>query len=99
VCVVLGRGKKRANSESESDSDSGDWRQQPRNGHSTNHVNGPVKKKLVTYQPDPGPVLGIIERVRLENFMCHSEFEWCPNQCVNFVTGSNGSGKSSVLQG
>ena len=63
------------------------------------HVNGPSKKKLSVYQQDSSPVLGIIERVRLENLMCHSEFEWSPNPCVNFVTGANGSGKSSVLQG
>jgi len=31
--------------------------------------------------------------------MCHTEFLWEPNPCVNFVTGNNGSGKSSVLQG
>ena len=31
--------------------------------------------------------------------MCHSSFEWKPNNCVNFITGSNGSGKSSILQG
>jgi len=44
-------------------------------------------------------MLGIIERIKLENFMCHSSFEWRPNSCVNFVTGANGSGKSSILQG
>jgi len=47
---------------------------------------------------DKNEVIGIIERIRLENFMCHSNFVWEPNPCVNFVTGSNGSGKSSVLQ-
>ena len=31
--------------------------------------------------------------------MCHSEFTWQPNSRVNFVTGANGSGKSSVMQG
>ena len=43
--------------------------------------------------------VGVIERVHLENFMCHGEFHWTPNSRVNFVTGANGSGKSSVLQG
>merc|ERR1712079_836331 len=31
--------------------------------------------------------------------MCHGSFEWSPNRNVNFVTGANGSGKSSILQG
>jgi len=31
--------------------------------------------------------------------MCHGELDWEPNKNVNFVTGVNGSGKSSVLQG
>ena len=31
--------------------------------------------------------------------MCHEELDWQPNRNVNFVTGLNGSGKSSVLQG
>jgi len=43
--------------------------------------------------------VGIIERVVLENFMCHNTLTWEPNHRVNFVTGQNGSGKSSVLQG
>jgi len=47
---------------------------------------------------DREDVIGIIEKIRLENFMCHSNFIWEPNTCVNFVTGSNGSGKSSILQ-
>ena len=37
-------------------------------------------------------------QVYIENFMCHSQFTWTPNQRVNFVTGANGSGKSSMLQ-
>ena len=31
--------------------------------------------------------------------MCHSNFEWAPNKSINFLTGQNGSGKSSILQG
>ena len=42
---------------------------------------------------------GIIQKICLRNFMCHSEFDWEPNKNVNFVTGANGSGKSSILQG
>ena len=42
---------------------------------------------------------GIIEKVSLEGFMCHESLEWQPNSRVNFVTGQNGAGKSSVLQG
>lgn len=44
-------------------------------------------------------VSGIIQRIKLEHFMCHGELDWEPNKNVNFVTGVNGSGKSSVLQG
>ena len=43
--------------------------------------------------------VGIIEKVCLEGFMCHDRLEWQPNSRVNFVTGQNGAGKSSVLQG
>ena len=42
---------------------------------------------------------GIIQKVSLANFMYHGSFEWSPNRNVNFVTGANGSGKSSILQG
>ena len=40
----------------------------------------------------------ILSQVHIDNFMCHSQFTWEPNQRVNFVTGANGSGKSSMLQ-
>uniref|UniRef100_A0A8I3WLR4 Structural maintenance of chromosomes protein 6 n=1 Tax=Callithrix jacchus TaxID=9483 RepID=A0A8I3WLR4_CALJA len=42
--------------------------------------------------------VGIIESIRLKNFMCHSmlgPFKFGSN--VNFVVGNNGSGKSAVL--
>ncbi|KAJ9164044.1 hypothetical protein P3X46_023661 [Hevea brasiliensis] len=40
---------------------------------------------------------GTVSRIRLENFMCHSnlQIELCP--WVNFITGQNGSGKSAIL--
>lgn len=41
---------------------------------------------------------GIVEKITLKNFMCHSHlgpFTFGPN--VNFIVGNNGSGKSAVL--
>ncbi|XP_011076383.1 structural maintenance of chromosomes protein 6B isoform X1 [Sesamum indicum] len=43
------------------------------------------------------PQAGIISRIRLENFMCHSNLEIELGDWVNFVTGQNGSGKSAIL--
>ncbi|KAJ3693422.1 hypothetical protein LUZ60_008902 [Juncus effusus] len=40
---------------------------------------------------------GIISRIRLENFMCHSSLQIELGDWVNFVTGQNGSGKSAIL--
>lgn len=34
---------------------------------------------------------GTINRIRLENFMCHSKLEIDFGDCVNFITGQNGS--------
>ncbi|CAA7391608.1 unnamed protein product [Spirodela intermedia] len=47
-----------------------------------------------------GPVgrkAGVISRIRLENFMCHSSLQSEFGDCVNFITGQNGSGKSAIL--
>ncbi|KAH0465535.1 hypothetical protein IEQ34_005638 [Dendrobium chrysotoxum] len=40
---------------------------------------------------------GIISRIRLENFMCHSSLQIDLGDWVNFITGQNGSGKSAIL--
>ncbi|KAL6007827.1 hypothetical protein ACLOJK_033330 [Asimina triloba] len=40
---------------------------------------------------------GIISKIYLENFMCHSSLEIKFDDYVNFVTGQNGSGKSAIL--
>ncbi|KAI8564575.1 hypothetical protein RHMOL_Rhmol03G0191100 [Rhododendron molle] len=40
---------------------------------------------------------GIISKIRLENFMCHSNLEIEFGDSINFVTGQNGSGKSAIL--
>ncbi|CAA6656146.1 unnamed protein product [Spirodela intermedia] len=47
-----------------------------------------------------GPVgrkAGVISRILLENFMCHSSLQSEFGDCVNFITGQNGSGKSAIL--
>jgi chromosome segregation ATPase len=40
---------------------------------------------------------GIIKFVKVENFMCHQNLMVALNRNVNFVNGSNGSGKSAIL--
>ena len=45
-----------------------------------------------------GGVMGHIVKVHLKDFMVHRDFEWRPGHCINFITGKNGSGKSSLLQ-
>ena len=61
------------------------------------------KKKSKDYQcadrrTDKAGVLGHIVKVHLKDFMVHRDFEWKPGHCINFITGKNGSGKSSLLQ-
>ncbi|KAK9816925.1 hypothetical protein WJX72_007128 [[Myrmecia] bisecta] len=47
----------------------------------------------------PGTGLpGHLKTVRLENFMCHEHLEVEFNDHVTFISGTNGSGKSAVLQ-
>lgn len=40
---------------------------------------------------------GTVKRIRLENFMCHSNLEIELGEWVNFITGQNGS-KASLLE-
>jgi len=44
-----------------------------------------------------GAQAGCILKVRLKNFMNHAEYEYTPTERLNFINGSNGSGKSAVL--
>ena len=47
---------------------------------------------------ESGGVLGHIVKVHIKDFMVHRDFDWRPGHCINFITGKNGSGKSSLLQ-
>ncbi|KAK8956890.1 hypothetical protein KSP39_PZI000704 [Platanthera zijinensis] len=52
------------------------------------------------FEADTSPArsgAGIISRIRLENFMCHSSLQIDLGDRVNFITGQNGSGKSAIL--
>jgi chromosome segregation ATPase len=42
---------------------------------------------------------GILEKIRLVNFMCHKRLEVDFNSNVNFIHGRNGSGKSAIMTG
>lgn len=46
---------------------------------------------------DDVPAPGIIEMIKLENFMCHRNLEVTFDPRVNIVHGANGAGKSAIL--
>ena len=66
---------------------------------SPDRTKNPKKQKPSLFTPSSEIVPGIIKSVHLKDFMVHSDFTWEPCYNVNFVTGTNGSGKSSLLQG
>ncbi|KAI8812060.1 hypothetical protein BJ742DRAFT_794687 [Cladochytrium replicatum] len=43
--------------------------------------------------------IGVIEKIKLANFMCHANLELDLAPRVNFIIGHNGSGKSAILTG
>ena len=43
------------------------------------------------------PVVGVICRISVSNFMCHNRLEVALGSHVNFIVGRNGSGKSAVI--
>jgi len=58
----------------------------------------PTVKKSRTSNRNPNCAVGVIQKIVLENFMCHSKLTLEPNANINFITGANGAGKSSILQ-
>jgi len=64
----------------------------PPSHHSSPHPNNPSRN-----QAGKPAEAGIIEKIYVENFMCHRKHtvNLCRN--VNFIHGQNGSGKSAIL--
>ena len=40
---------------------------------------------------------GMIEYIKMRNFMCHAELDYRPSCRLNFLSGVNGSGKSAIM--
>ncbi|KAI8477371.1 MAG: P-loop containing nucleoside triphosphate hydrolase protein [Monoraphidium minutum] len=62
-----------------------------------------VAQSAATGSVRPGAVRpkglpGHVKSVKLQNFMCHQNFEMEFSSHVNFISGDNGSGKSATLQ-
>jgi hypothetical protein len=89
--------RKRRSEDSDSDEEEGEM---PNNGPKGYYTSsGLVNKNTRTFSHnnESSEGVGIIERVFLEKLMCHNALMWEPKDRVNFVTGQNGSGKSSVV--
>ncbi|CAI0404526.1 unnamed protein product, partial [Linum tenue] len=68
--------------------------EQARCFHTTMEESGGFSGPAGTHTPSGA---GTIKRIRLENFMCHSNLQIELGPRVNFITGQNGSGKSAIL--
>ena len=44
-----------------------------------------------------GPCAGVIQKISLRNFKCHSALDFDLHPYINFIIGRNGSGKSAVM--
>ncbi|KAI3838663.1 hypothetical protein MKW92_042114 [Papaver armeniacum] len=60
-------------------------------------VNQTTSDSRVSLETPPRPLAGIITKIHVENFMCHTNMEINLGDGVNFITGQNGSGKSAIL--
>eukprot|EP00126_Sphaerothecum_destruens_P000063 Sdes_comp10082_c0_seq1m1678 len=79
-----------SNSSSDAESDSGLQEMSPVNGDENDILDPICGEKAVASH-------GILTRLFLQNFMCHTQLEVKFGPVVNFVIGRNGSGKSAIL--
>ena len=94
----LGRKRKKDDTDEESDEEDRGYYTSSSGTSSGNKYSFGKQVSVKSSNVSDGDV-GAIEKVHLENFMCHDSLTWDPNRRINFVTGQNGAGKSSVLQG
>jgi hypothetical protein len=70
------------------------------NDSSSHQLTSPIRDLYSDRNMNPQgkpPEAGVIQRIYVENFMCHRKLtvDLCRN--VNFISGQNGSGKSAIL--
>jgi len=62
-----------------------------------NQTNAESEQSLSNENKTKAPCAGVIEKIHLKNFKCHSSLDFEFHPYINFILGRNGSGKSAIM--